>query len=476
MYKAAKQNIDTTSYESSATAITDLMKPDSDLKKVEFRVTSREVGLAKVHGFSKTNGRTKDVFEVPLYEAELIAEGKSPRKFKVIRFGVLQEKTGGEATVVGRQDQQSHTCKAWHEGYNDIGEDDQQSGGWSIVSTTKIIDGMNDVSKEIGEAYGHIEVCGENSEKKGEFGALKFLIKDWTGANEATGGGQEAYETIVKNELLKITLDKVDKPKLKKVNSGGNGNVMIKESCSLFEITDKTTGYTFSKVYGESDVSGNFKKIIVPTYEMVLYDYDARTGKSKKIASFDVTRDGWFNQGARYVNGALRYHLVNRTSEPDQEKIVLNLTGTDGYAHDTYGAYGMDSFEAIDTPESWYEYEDGTEVGDKIVRSDKGTAKEVMIHVGGYFQNNDEKYALAGTYGCFGVVHPKQVFQKYNEAEAQSNEFAKIKDGGNALNKLSYPTSNSEMKRLVNIIPRTKVKVRIIRRDPSTYETENFIK
>ena len=123
----------------------------------------------------------------------------------VIRFGVLQNKTGGKATVVGLSDRQSYTISAWKPNYLD--EDPNITrGAWRITGGHLLHDGADAPMQEAWGAIGCIEVCGNNG-----FSNLNNLIREWAGVTKT---GDRAYQEIVNRRLLEVYFDKAVRPPL----------------------------------------------------------------------------------------------------------------------------------------------------------------------------------------------------------------------------------------------------------------------
>lgn len=83
----------------------------------------------------------------------------------------------------------------------------------------------------------------------------------------------------------------------------------------------------------------------------------------------------------------------------------------------------------------------GDNVPKIVTRENPSVGTSVMIHVGGYYEHNDGTYSIGGTYGCFGVVAPSQVFE---DEEGAGGFGMRIKDN---------TTSTMEVKELEDIVP-----------------------
>lgn len=195
----------------------------------------------------------------------------------------------------------------------------------------------------------------------------------------------------------------------------------------IITITNKETGYTFIKVYGYTNTE---TAIIVKTYEATVH-YKHPDGSVTRLGSFNVTRDGWTAMGDDASGNLV---MVNRTTEPPtgKSKIVAN----DILAYKTkYGkgtpAYQLEDVFAQEIPVSNNEvYDDGvkqftaTSSDADFVRDTPNIAKSVQVHVGGVYEKPSGEMALGGTYGCFGIVAPAQVFT----SEAEAKKYQKIAD------------------------------------------------
>ncbi|MBK7939713.1 MAG: hypothetical protein IPJ82_22665 [Lewinellaceae bacterium] len=193
---------------------------DSAIKKVKITITNQIVGKAHVSGFSHEKGRTKDIFEVPLYK--LIIEGtdaegiKRSEEYGVIRFGVQQRKTGGKATVVGRTKEESFTIRSWNPTYLS-GLRGATPGAWRITGGFLLHDGADAPLKDAWGAIGCIEVCGSFNDDQDNFTRLNWLIRSWSGATEATKNTKAQYNKVATSGILIIYFQYSSKPPLKKI-------------------------------------------------------------------------------------------------------------------------------------------------------------------------------------------------------------------------------------------------------------------
>lgn len=209
-------------------------------------------------------------------------------------------------------------------------------------------------------------------------------------------------------------------------------------------ITNETTGFTIARVYGVQQSGCTY--VVVPTYKMIIYDVKAN-GKTTVIGTHSVTRDGWYNLG--------NDKLVNRATEPVGESITVDATPTVDYGK-TKGAYALAPVTAVPSPPEWDNFANGGQVPTTVKREDPGTANSVMIHVGGYYEHPDGSYSVGGTYGCFGVVEPDQIFK----TEADALDFGeKILDntsngGGKVEPVEGITSSNSEQNKVVSDVNR----------------------
>jgi RHS repeat-associated protein len=219
----------------------------------------------------------------------------------------------------------------------------------------------------------------------------------------------------------------------------------------VITITKKPTGFTVVKVYGYLDSS---KAIIVKTYEATIH-YKNPDGTQTYLGSFNVTRDGWTAMGTDANDKVI---LVNRSTEPDgNSKNISSEVGLE------YGEKYGKGTPAMQLPDIFVEpipgssnvvYDKGRNIGAvttsdaDFVRKKSNVATSVQIHVGGVYEKIDGDISLGGTYGCFGVVAPEQVYKTEAEAKAKSDIAVKANDKPNNLNKVNVPsTSNSEMKK-----------------------------
>jgi RHS repeat-associated protein len=232
----------------------------------------------------------------------------------------------------------------------------------------------------------------------------------------------------------------------------------------VVEISDQVSGFTFAHVYGND---GKVSTIIVNTYKMIVYDVNAK-GERKQLAEFQVTRDGYYNQGplpptsstVEKTEGFLWWKktttttttttselLVNRTSEPTQD-VTVTAKPTKDYG-DTKGAYALSNFNVEPAPASWGKYTSGDPVEGDAQRKTPNTSSGVMIHIGGFFTNS-EGAQLGGTYGCYGVVDPSQIFSNYVDAFKVLGTYDNIEKNHVAPNGIK--SSNNQMNMLVDFV------------------------
>lgn len=243
------------------------------------------------------------------------------------------------------------------------------------------------------------------------------------------------------------------------------GNPMIFSDPSgeypLVVITDIVTGYTNAKVYG---TGGTTKMIVVPTYKMIVYDVDSK-GTTTKLGEFNVTRDGWYNNGqssnstsTSTTTGKLKTtttttvtedNLVNRTTEPVGSEVTVAAKPTTDYA-DTQGAYVLDPVPAVPTPAGWDVDVNGQPISNKVKRKNPAEGKEVMIHIGGYFTKGADN-KIAGYYGCFGVVDPTQISPTIAAAEAKTAEALTVMYDPTTI-PVGIAPSNREQNKVVNTV------------------------
>jgi hypothetical protein len=150
---------------------------------------------------------------------------------------------------------------------------------------------------------------------------------------------------------------------------------------------------------------------------MIVYDVNEE-GVKKEMGSFHVTRDGWY-EADRNVGGIAE--LENRSVDPlpgkdISEKVDMN------YKKSNY--YGKNDV-VFTLPELWSQnypaefLETGDPEHDRKSSPDgtQAVAKGVQIHVGGYYEKVRGGIALSGTYGCFGIVDPSQIYKTREEAQ-----------------------------------------------------------
>jgi hypothetical protein len=218
-------------------------------------------------------------------------------------------------------------------------------------------------------------------------------------------------------------------------------------------ITNTVTGYTVAKVYGKK--GRKVKTVIVPTYKAIVYDYNEATGEYTEIGNTNVTRDGWYNQGTIDDDSEI---LVNRSTEPKGNSVTVYAVATVDYG-DTKGAYALDPVEKVPLDPRTKTYTNGMEVTGDPTSPNPDIGEGVMIHVGGYYVNPAGEHRLGGTYGCFGVVAPEQIFHTKKEARLALKAANKLlKDDSKPLIVEGHhvPNSNAEMDRFVDMVNKAK--------------------
>lgn len=199
-------------------------------------------------------------------------------------------------------------------------------------------------------------------------------------------------------------------------------------------ITTDITNYTCQFIYGDYEHDLDYESIVVPTYKMNL------EMNGEILNSYNVTRDGWYSRG--YKESFLWYddiELTNRHFEPADANINLFSTVPMDY-------YGLDAFALRQkgSPKlkaSAFTTKMNTRIdGNPIdhARDDLSIAKDVMIHVGGWYYNKDKDIEkLAGSYGCFGFIPNHQLGSKekmekwrknkaYEDVETSNKEYEKF--------------------------------------------------
>lgn len=177
-------------------------------------------------------------------------------------------------------------------------------------------------------------------------------------------------------------------------------------------ITTETTGYTCQNIYG-AHLSN--RGIVVPVYKLeVVKD-------NKVIANYNVTRDSWYNRGLiqRNLIRSNKHELSNRCFEPADANVNLYATVPTAYPLKGLDAYalrqkGSERIKAVSHTNKMNTFVDGTPIDD--ARDDLSIASGVMIHIGGWYSKGSGN-ALAGSYGCFGVIPQAQIRKTKKEAE-----------------------------------------------------------
>jgi RHS repeat-associated protein len=205
-------------------------------------------------------------------------------------------------------------------------------------------------------------------------------------------------------------------------------------------ITDEVIGYTPQRVYGQTGNMENSGYIVVPVYRMKLVDEN--TGKV--MGTYGVTRDAWYSRGEDNAGNTL---LVNREFEPKDGDKNLYTGVPLNYPNDELQALtleqaGKGCVPAESQTKEMNTYIDGTPIDD--ARTDLSVACGVMVHIGGWYDNGyGEK--LAGSYGCFGVIEPDQIYSKQSHAQSMIDNNAVGKHG----------TTNDYYKKFINRVVET---------------------
>jgi RHS repeat-associated protein len=237
----------------------------------------------------------------------------------------------------------------------------------------------------------------------------------------------------------------------------------------IIVITSEQTGWTIARVYGK----GTYTSMAVKTYKLIVYDVNDK-GERKKLSEFNVTRDGFYDLGIDPKTGNSK--LVNRASEPKSE-ITVPAKPTIDYG-ETQGAYALDAFEVAPLPKEFDYFTDGSEIPEDVKRENQEEAKSVMIHIGGYYTSKGGKYKVGGTYGCYGIVDPTQVFTTWKEANElakEANNVINDNSGSTQLSNKNIKTSNKEQNRLVNAVNTAKALAKK-RKEKNANKTEVTIK
>ena len=172
-------------------------------------------------------------------------------------------------------------------------------------------------------------------------------------------------------------------------------------------VTNQVTGYTVQHVYGMQNV----EEILVKTYKAVVQYTDTK-GVVTTLGVFNVTRDSWYNMGTDSKGQAMLY---NRSSDQVGNDKISLLDGrkTNHYGKDDV-VYTMTPINSP-IPEKYnsFIYWNGKpyELLKSDVKRNDDKASNAQFHVGAWYEKNDGQPSLAGTYGCYGIVDPSQVFQ-----------------------------------------------------------------
>ena len=205
----------------------------------------------------------------------------------------------------------------------------------------------------------------------------------------------------------------------------------------ILTVTNQITGYTAIKVYGKT---GN-PVIVVPTYKAILKD--VTNGKTTVLATYNVTRDGYYNIGSKENE----VKLEDRSFEPKKEVKYTALKfdyveGTPALALRQNGSQKLDA-----TPLNNHTYTDGTPLPKDIDRKEPAIATGVMIHIGGAYEHQDGSVSIGGTYGCMGVVGSANTYKTKAEAQQAINDGSFTDNTSNAATKdLSKKMDDSNAK------------------------------
>lgn len=178
-------------------------------------------------------------------------------------------------------------------------------------------------------------------------------------------------------------------------------------------VTKEITGYTCQNIYGRSVDSSLYNSIVVPTYKLDL------EWNGDVIASYNVTRDSWYSRGLVDDSGAVKkLELSNRCFEPVEDVINFYSIVTTSYPCEGLEAFALrennsQKLQAVPHTKRMETFVDGQSIDG--ARKNPGIATGVMIHIGGWYKN-DDKLKLAGSYGCFAVIPKVQVSKTQEEA------------------------------------------------------------
>jgi hypothetical protein len=155
--------------------------------------------------------------------------------------------------------------------------------------------------------------------------------------------------------------------------------------------------------------------IVVPTYAVILVDAAA---PSRTIATYSVTRDGWYILGQE-VNGA--HLLMNRAFEPldpsknDYTTVPLKYPHGSGLEAFALRQNGSAFLPAEPLPSN--KFLDGTTISDS--RSNNNESSGVMLHIGGYYEKPiTGEESCAASFGCFGFISSAQTYSQKSHAQS----------------------------------------------------------
>ncbi|MFT5550547.1 MAG: hypothetical protein ACI9CO_002480 [Candidatus Azotimanducaceae bacterium] len=170
----------------------------------------------------------------------------------------------------------------------------------------------------------------------------------------------------------------------------------------------------------------------------------------KTIATFNVTRDGWYNLGETDDG----YHLLNRTFESgNANQDLYNLQSIEEYPTGSgANAYKLTRTDENDNqvnkvpakPLATNVSDSGEAIDDG--RTDNNVATGVMIHISGNYEvtswGGDWDW-LGGSYGCFGFIPEDDIFANAEAAaKASANDLYDDKSSNANWNAMTKTINN----------------------------------
>jgi RHS repeat-associated protein len=226
-------------------------------------------------------------------------------------------------------------------------------------------------------------------------------------------------------------------------------------------VTNQVTGYTEIKVYG----AGNVQTMVVETFKAIV-QYTDDKGVTTEIATFNVTRDGWYDMGTDANGNTI---LCNRSSDPapGAGKVFIQSSSSQQYGQGTPSFTMSPILSPIDQDCNQNFYDNG-QAGDplppEVIRTNN-TAQGAQFHVGGYYEQPNGNISLGGTYGCYGVVDPTQVSPTNTPTTNPVTSNGEMQRFGNAVQSaqsMQIKEHKKSAKVEVEIQPRTHEKTKTV--------------